>query len=113
MIYSFSNYGHIEKSSTLLLSQYILADLLIFMSAGKILQDYFAKTKLMKAIANSLWDPSGEIDDYYARVNCHDEAMGLWVMHYVQNEKMIKKGKDMNEDQDEQDNVSNFKQWKR
>ncbi len=35
-------------------------------------------TKSIKAITNSLWDSwKKEIDDYYARVNCHDKAMGL------------------------------------
>jgi len=41
-----------------------------------------------------LWDPwRRNIDDYYACVSCHDEAMGLWAWHYVQSKKMIKKEK--------------------
>jgi len=24
-----------------------------------------------------------KIDDYYSKVNAHDEAMGLWALHYI------------------------------
>ena len=64
--------------------------------------------KLMKTITNSLWDPwRKKFDDYYTKVNCHDEAMGLWALYYVQSEKMIKKEKECNKEEDNNSTISN------
>ena len=63
----------------------------------------------MKAITNSSWDPwKKQIDDYYSKVNTHDEAMGLWALHYVRSEKMIKMEVSKEELDDNIDNSSSI-----
>ena len=63
----------------------------------------------MKAITNSLWEPwKKKIDDYYTKVNAHDEAMGLWALHYIRSEKMIKMEVSKEELDDNIDNSSSI-----
>ena len=50
-----------------------------------------------------------KIDDYYTKVNCHNKAMGLWALYYAQSEKMIKKEKECNEEEDNNSTISNWK----
>jgi len=66
-----------EKGSVLPLLQDIIEDISTFMSSTKITPRLlWFMTKLMKTITNSLWDPWRKtIDDYYTKVNCHDEAI--------------------------------------
>jgi len=48
-----------------------------------------------------------KIDDYFTKVNCHDKAMGLWEFYYIQSEKMIKKEKECNKEEDNNSTISN------
>jgi len=74
---------------------------------------FWFKTKLAKAITNSFWDPcKRKVDDYYSRVNSHDEAMGLWALNYVRTEKMVKKETE-NDEQEQDGNSSNTNEKKR
>jgi len=60
-----------------------------------------------KAMMNSLWDPwKKKINNYYRKVNAHDEGMGLRALHYVTSEKMIKMEVNK-EGPDNNDNVDN------
>ena len=68
---------------------------------------FWFTTKVMKAITNSLWEPwKKKIDDYYTKLNAHDEAMGLWALHYVRSKKMIKMEVSKQEMDDNIDNSS-------
>jgi len=98
-----------EKGSVLPLLQDIIEDISTFMSSTKITPRLlWFMTKLMKTITNSLWDLVEEkIDDYYTKVNCHNKAMGLWALFYVRSEKMIKKEKECNEENDNNSTISN------
>jgi len=73
---------------------------------------FWFKTKLAKAITNSFWDLcKRKVDDYYSRVNSHNEAMGLWALNYVRTEKIMKKETESYE-QEQDGNSSNMNKKK-
>jgi len=82
----------LQEGSPLPESEDIITDISSFLNTATITPRLFwFTTKVMKAITNSLWEPwKKKIDDYYTKVNAHDEAMGLWALHYIRSEKMIK-----------------------
>jgi len=82
----------LQEGSPLPESDDISTDITNFLNTATMTPRLFWFTmKVMKAITNSLWEPwKKKIDDYYTKVNAHDEAMGLWALHYVRSEKMIK-----------------------
>jgi len=86
----------------------IMIDITNFLNTASMTPRLFwFKTKVMKAITNSSWEPwKKKIDDYYTKVNAHDEAMGLWALHYVRSEKMIKMETTKQEMDDNVDNSS-------
>ena len=91
----------------------IINDESIFLSSAKMTPSLFwFKTKLAKAITNSFWDLwKRKVNDYYSRVNSHNEAMGLWALNYVRTEKMMKK--ETESDEEKQDgNSSNTNEKK-
>ena len=82
----------IQEGSPLPESDDIMIDITNFLNTATMTPRLFwFKTKVMKAITNSSWEPwKKKIDDYYTKVNANDKAMGLWALHYVRSEKMIK-----------------------
>jgi len=83
----------LHEGSTLPQPEDIINDECTFLSSAKMTPSLlWFKTKLAKAITNSFWDPwKRKVDDYYSRVNSHDEAMGLWALNFVRTEKMMKR----------------------
>jgi len=104
----------LHEGSTLPQPEDIINDECTFLSSAKMTPSLFwFKTKLAKAITNSFWDPcKRKVDDYYSRVNSHDEAMGLWALNYVRTEKMVKKETE-NDEQEQDGNSSNTNEKKR
>jgi len=86
----------------------IMIDITNFLNTATMTPKLFwFKMKVMKAITNSLWEPwKKQIDEYYTKVNAHDEAMGLWALHYIRSEKMIKMEMSKQE-MDDNNNVDN------
>jgi len=98
----------IQEGSPLPESDDIMIDITNFLNTASMTPRLFwFKTKVMKAITNSSWEPwKKKIDDYYTKVNAHDKAMGLWALHYVRSEKMIKMETSKQETDDNVDNSS-------